>query len=207
MQRRKSILLFAVTAALVALLIYGLRPRPVLVEGVTVARGPLTESFTEEGKTRVIDRYLVSAPVAGFARRIDLEVGDKVEAGDVLLRLEPLRSNVLDRRSRAEAEARVSAAQANLESAKERTRAAAADAAYWEGELARIQELAKAGVVARDKLDQTTSDARRADAELRSANFQVDVAKHDLDASRQRSAIPPLRAARKVRKSLRSEPQ
>ena len=183
MQRRRSILMFSSAAALIAFLLYGMRPRPVLVEGVAVTRGPLTASFTEEGKTRVIDRFLVSAPVAGFARRIDLEVGDKVEAGDVLLILEPLRSSVLDRRSRAEAQARVAAAQAALEAAKERARAASADAAFWEGELARIQELAEAGVVARDKLDQTTSDARRADAELRSSDFQVDVAKHELEAA------------------------
>jgi HlyD family secretion protein len=165
-------------------MIYGLAPRPVLVEGVAVTRGPLTASFTEEGKTRVIDRFLVSAPVAGFARRIGLEVGDAVESGAVLLRLEPLRPSVLDRRSRAEAQARVSAAEAALQAAKERARASAADAAFWEGELARIQELAASGVVARDKLDQTTSDARRADASHRSAAFQIDVAKHELEAAR-----------------------
>ena len=184
MQRRRSIWMLSLVAAVAAFLLYGMRPRPVLVEGVAATRGPLTASFTEEGKTRVIDRFLVSAPVAGYARRIDLEVGDKVAAGDVLLMLEPLRATVLDRRSRAEAQARVAAAEAALEAARERARAAGADASFWEGELARIQELADAGVVAKDKLDQTTSDARRADAELRSADFQVEVAKHELEAAR-----------------------
>jgi HlyD family secretion protein len=202
MKRRRSILMLVGAGALLGALIFGLRPRPPLVEGVTVTRGPLSASFTEEGKTRVIDRYLVSAPVAGFAQRIDLKVGDQVETGAPLLRLEPLRASVLDRRSRAEAEARVSAAEAALEAAKEQARAAAADAAFWEGELARIQELAQSGVVARDKLDQTTSDARRADASLRSAHFRVDVARHDLDAARTAlrysAAEPDSRAAEVV---------
>ena len=50
-----------------------------------------------EGISRVRDRFVVSAPVAGYARRIDLEVGDKVAAGDVLTMLEPLRATVLER--------------------------------------------------------------------------------------------------------------
>ncbi|MEZ5360840.1 MAG: hypothetical protein R2748_00505 [Bryobacterales bacterium] len=137
MQRRKSILLFAVTAALVALLIYGLRPRPVLVEGVTVARGPLTESFTEEGKTRVIDRYLVSAPVAGFARRIDLEVGDKVEARRCCCD-SSLFAQTCSTAAAAPKPKRVSAT-ANLEPAKERTRAATPTRRTGKSELARIQ--------------------------------------------------------------------
>jgi HlyD family secretion protein len=96
----------------VLLVVYGFRPEPVLVEITEVKRGPLQLTVEEEGKTRVKDRYVVSAAVAGFARRVKLEVGDRVTQGQLLLSLEPLRPNVLDPRSRAEAAARVAAAEA-----------------------------------------------------------------------------------------------
>jgi hypothetical protein len=48
----------------------------------------------------------LSAPIAGYLRRITLEVGDPVTGGQVVATLEPLRSTSLDPRSRAEAQAR-----------------------------------------------------------------------------------------------------
>ena len=46
----------------------------------TVRRGPLVVPIEEEGQTRVRDRYVVSAPVAGRVLRIDLEPGDESSA-------------------------------------------------------------------------------------------------------------------------------
>lgn len=48
--------------------------------------------------------YVVSAPVAGYARRIALDAGDAVSPGMPLVALEPARAEVLDARSRAAAE-------------------------------------------------------------------------------------------------------
>ena len=48
--------------------------------------------------------------VDGVACRVQLDVGDPVEAGQVLLNISPLESRVLDPRSEAEARARVAAA-------------------------------------------------------------------------------------------------
>ena len=138
-----------VVAVVVWLIAYGYRPRPVLVEASEVSRGPLRVTVEEEGKTRVTDRFVVSAPVAGFARRVKLDVGDPVRRGQLLLYLEPLRSSVLDPRSRAESQARVAAAEAALSGAREQVSAAAADAGYWEAELARIQKLLASGDVAK----------------------------------------------------------
>ena len=72
------------------------------------------------------DRFVVSAPVAGFVRRIPLDVGDRVKRGQVVAQLEPLRSTVLDPRSRAEAEVKVKVAKAALDAAKENARVATA---------------------------------------------------------------------------------
>jgi len=90
----------------VALLAYGFWPRPPLVEAVRVAPAPLTVTIEEEGKTRVIDRYEITAPVSGVANRLAWDVGDTVGHDQVLLSIKPLTSEVLDPRREAEARAR-----------------------------------------------------------------------------------------------------
>jgi HlyD family secretion protein len=173
-----------VTVVVVLLVVYGFRPQPALVETAEAKRGPLRVTVEEEGKTRVTDRFVVSAPVAGFARRVTLDVGDPVKQGQEVLLLEPLRSAVLDPRSRAEAEARVEAAEASLRAAREKARAAAADAAYWEGELARMRKLYKTDDISEDRYERTVTSQRQAEATRRSAEHTVEVAQSELDAAR-----------------------
>lgn len=107
-------------------LVIGFMPHAVPVDVAEVKRAPLTVTVEEEGKTRVRERYLVSAPVAGYARRIDLRAGDAVAAGQGGAVIEPARSVALDPRTRVQAQAQVSAAQAALVVAQENARAAAA---------------------------------------------------------------------------------
>lgn len=176
--------LFGVAAAIVGAIVWGFMPRPVLVDTAQAWRGPMQVSVEEEGKTRVIDGFVISAPVAGFARRIRMDVGDSVAKGKLLLYLDPLRSQVLDPRSRAEASARVSAAQARVSAAKEKVTAAAADARYWEAQLARLRELHAAGTISDDEFQEGEAQAKRMAANLRSAEFSVETAKHELEAAR-----------------------
>jgi len=181
---KRWLVIFVVLASVVGLIGYGFRPQPALVETAEVRRGPLRVAVEEEGRTRVTDRFVVSAPVPGFARRIQLKVGDPVRPGQVLARLEPLRATVLDSRSRAEAEARVSAAEAALNGARERARAAESDAAYWEQEHARVTRLVQSGDMASERLDRAVLERRRADATLRSARHAVEQAASELAAAK-----------------------
>ena len=162
---------------------YSFVPQPLVVDVVTVRRGPLAVTIEEEGKTRVIDRFVISAPVAGVAHRVELDVGDEVEAGQALVLLEPLRSTILDPRARARAEAHVEAARATFSAAQENTEAAEADATYWESEVARIRQLYAEKIAPQGRLDQAENEARRSGAAQRSANFAVQVAKYDLAAA------------------------
>src|SRR3954468_7876730 len=70
---------------LVLLVAIGLWPKPTPVELGTVTRGNLVVTVDEEGMTRVKNRYVVSAPVAGQLRRIDWKAGAAVEAGKTVL--------------------------------------------------------------------------------------------------------------------------
>src|SRR6478735_7258348 len=107
-------------AALLSLVAWGLWPKPVLVETGVVARQPLTVRVSEEGKTRVRNRYVVAAPVAGKMRRVPFKPGDEVKAGETLLTsIEPVVAPLLDPRARAQAEAVVAMHEASRRQAAE----------------------------------------------------------------------------------------
>jgi HlyD family secretion protein len=65
---------------LAALAYWAFRPSAVPADFATVGRGSLLVTVNEEGRTRVRDRFVVSAPVPGRMRRIELEPGDPVMA-------------------------------------------------------------------------------------------------------------------------------
>ncbi len=181
---RRRIWLYIIAAAVIAALGYGFMPGPVPVEGVRVERGHMTVTVDEEGRTRVINRFIISAPVPGFARRIGLDAGDAVERGDVVAGLEPLRPPMLDPRSRAEAAARAAAAAAALKAAREKVRAAEARAGLAEKELERLRQLFNENLVTREQVDRADAAAREAGAMLRSAVFAADVARYEMEAAR-----------------------
>jgi len=172
------------TVLIITLLAWGFWPQPVMVEAVAAMRAPLAVSIEEEGRTRVIDRYIVSAPVDGVACRVQLEVGDPVKQGQVLLGITPLESQVLDPRSRAQAKARVSAAESALRAAREEAQAATATQEYAATELERLRPLIEKGLVAREAFNRAETEAKTSAAAKRSADFNVDVASYDLEVAR-----------------------
>jgi len=170
--------------SLAALLVYGFWPQPRPVEVAVVTRAPLQVTVDEEGKTRVIDRYVVSAPVAGYAQRIDLEVGDALHQAQALLTLEPLRASVLDPRARAQAQANVGAAEAAVRAAEQAADTAAAEARLADIELRRTREVRSKQLVSQAELDRAETRAHSAHSAQRSAVFARDVAHHELEAAR-----------------------
>lgn len=181
---RKRIGLIVLGVVLVLSVAYGFWPKPEYVEVAAVKRGPLQVTLEEEGRTRARDYFAIAAPVAGFAQRVDLKVGDAVVKGHTLLALEPLRVDALDPRRRAEAAARIQAAEAALRAAEENARAASTDADLAAADLARIQQLYEAGSATKQTLDQAEAAARRAQAGQQSAAAGVEVARFDLEAAR-----------------------
>ncbi len=122
-------------AVLVALIVIGFMPQPLPVETARVTLGALRATVNEEGKTRIKQRYVVSAPVTGHLRRIPFKAGAEVEAGKTVLAvIDPVSPAMLDARNRALAEARRDTAAANLDRAHEAQRFAA-------NELKRIEKL------------------------------------------------------------------
>ena len=184
MKWRSRIVIGVLIGLIIIAVALGFRPPPVEVDVKAATRGPLQVTVEEEGKSRVIDRYLISVPVAAYARRLQLDVGDPVTKGQVLAQLEPLPSAVLDPRSRAEALARVEAAEDAQSAAQENARAAAAEATFAKAELQRFAQLHKNNLASAEQEDRAEAAARSAEAALRSAKFAVEVARHDLEAAK-----------------------
>jgi len=178
---RRRILIITVAATVVLAVIYGFMPKPIQVDAIAAKKGPMRVTVDEEGKTRVRDRFVISAPVAGYLRRVELDVGDSAVKGQVIAELEPLRSTVLDPRSRAEALAALSAARAALNAAKENAQAAAASADYARKNLERQKRLYDSGYVAKDSLDQADADAKRTAANRLAADASVKSARADVE--------------------------
>jgi HlyD family secretion protein len=191
---RGRIGIFILALLIVAGLVYGFLPKPVAVELAAVEKGPLMVSVEEEGKTRVMERFSVSAPTSGYARRIELKVGDSVKAGQILAMLDPSPSSALDPRSRAQAQARVGAAEAALAVARDQFKAAETESRLADQELKRAEDLRRDNFLSAQAVDQAISRARLARANLGAAEHSSKAATYDLQAARAaliRASAPP----------------
>ena len=165
-----------------ALLVYGFWPQPVDVDVVPVHRGSLEVTVNDDGETRIREKYIISAPLAGKTLRIELHAGDVVEQGVTeLVRIEPGDPNLLDARTRAEYAARVRAAQAALNQAKAIVQRAKEALELADHEYARSTKLLAERAISRGEFD--TAEHRRhiAAADLNSAELAVKVAQFELE--------------------------
>ncbi|MEO1299989.1 MAG: HlyD family efflux transporter periplasmic adaptor subunit, partial [Cyanobacteria bacterium J06636_16] len=191
------------------------RPAPLAVDVGQVTQGPLQVTVDAEGKTRVQERYVVAAPVAGRLQRIDLEAGDTVEAGAIVAQIDPLPldtevqaaqarlqelqaelTGVETQRPKSEeltqAEARLRSAEAEQQAAAatvDRIRAALEQASR---DRARAQTLEAQGAIARQTLEAAELEETRLRQELEAAQRELEGAIADVADARE--AIPLLQA-------------
>ncbi len=165
-------------------LFQGFRPQAVEVDTGSAIRAPLRVTVEQEGRTQVIERYVVAAPVNAYARRIALKVGDAVGRGAVLAELEPVRADMPDSRRRAEAAARIAAAESGVSAAVQRAEAAASNSLLAQKELQRVRALRASGYVSAAAEDSAASAAERGTAELAAAQSAIKVARFELAAAR-----------------------
>ncbi len=180
--RRLVYLLLAV--ALVAAAVLASQPKPLAVDLGEVTRGRLAATVQDDGQTRVTDRYIVSAPIAGSLARIALEPGDAVTADMEVAHLTSLASGLLDARSRAQAEASVSAAVASQARTRAEVARAEASAEFALAEQRRIDSLVSSGSVSRSQADRARYEAQSAAEAVSSARFASRIAAHEARVAR-----------------------
>ena len=184
-RNRRRIVPVAAAVAVVAAIVWALLPKPVAVDVTPVTRGAVVVTVDEDGRTRVKERYVVSSPLAGRLRRIELDPGDPVAAGTTLLAvIEPSDPTLLDPRARAEAEARVRAAESAVGRAEALLGGARAANDLAAAELGRAKRLFETEILSRQELDQAEERARVAADEVRAADFAREVARFELEQAR-----------------------
>ncbi|MDL2337597.1 MAG: HlyD family efflux transporter periplasmic adaptor subunit [Pseudomonadota bacterium] len=170
--------------ALVALLAWALAPRPVEVEVATARVGAFEHTITEDGKTRLRERYVVSAPLIGRLSRIVLTEGDRVDENAVVAVLTPVLSPMLDERSRREQTAHLAASEANVQRALARIARTHIALDQARNDLQRTEQLARQGFVAPIRLDNERLAVQAAQREVEAAVQEHHVAQHELEQAR-----------------------
>jgi HlyD family secretion protein len=202
--RLRRIITWSLGLGVVALLVYGMMPRPIEVEIGTITMNDLTVHIVEEGKTRIRNRYLVAAPVTGTMRRVALKAGDTVQAGETILTtIEPTLAPLLDARSKAQAEARVAASEAALLRAKESLQMAQTSAQFATATWDRIRNSSQKGSVSINEREAAERDADMRQREVRATEFAQKITEYELAVAKaallqmdspQADALIPLKA-------------
>ena len=188
----KRILTWAFIAAVVVVgLVWAFAPRAVVVDLLTVAKGPMTVTVDEEGMTRVHDVFGLSAPVAGRVQRIEAHVGDPVVAHETILaRIEPVDPAFLDPRTETQARAAVHAAESALALARAEVEQARAEAEFAEAEYRRARALAKSGTIAEREAENAERGHRTTTAALATAEAALQVRSFELEQARAQLLTP-----------------
>ena len=180
---RQGLLVLLIVAVAVAVVL-ALRPRPVPVDVAAATRGTLVVAIEETGVARVKDRYVISAPVTGTVSRQLLEPGDSIAERQVVAELAPVRSPLLDARTRSEARARISAAESALGQAEAQQARAKVARDQSHEELDRARALATGGSLPGQELERAEFEVRMRGEEVASAAFAVKVAAEQVRVSR-----------------------
>ncbi len=184
-RRSLRILAYVASASLVGGAMYGaFRPAPIPVEVVTVARGRFAATVEEDGRTRVSDRYVISAPIAGRLVRPQLKAGDAVAADEVVARILPSLPSLLDPRTRREAEERFGAAEAVVAETAAQIERLKGVRENADADARRTKTLRQSGVVTPQQLERAELAALAAERELRAAELRGHAAEHTLDQLR-----------------------
>ena len=189
MTRRNKLALGGVLVALALLVAWALRPQAVAIETAEVVRGTFEQTVSDDGKTRVRERYVVSAPLAGRLERIALRAGDTVEKDQVLALLTPTAPAFLDARTSRELQGRIGAVQALHARARAETAKSAAQRDQAQADLERQARLAKEGFVSETAREQAGLALRTAERTLDAARYAEDAARHELAQARAALAL------------------
>jgi HlyD family secretion protein len=203
----KGLIYGGAAIATLAAILWAFRPVPISVETSPVTRGELQVSVNAEGKTRIRDRFVISAPVSGRLTRIELKAGDQVKPGEVVAQIEPLtltapvqealgrlaearaqREGVATQRPKAatlaQAQTKIQAAEANQRQAQASVDQAQAAFDQAKRDRQRAQQMAAEGVIARrDRETAELTEITRV-KELESATLAAKAAAAEVEVAR-----------------------
>lgn len=188
---RRNIALAVAALAIMVPLLWTLRAPPVSVDVAPVTRGPMQVTVDEEGKARVRQVYTVSAPVTGKLRRSLLDPGDVVVRNETVVAvIEPTAPLFLDARTRAEAEAQLTAARAAVALAEAEVKQAESELGWTASELQRTRALAQTNVVSARAFERARLEHDKQQAALARAKANREVRMAELSTAMARLIGP-----------------
>ena len=171
--------------AIVGVLIWSFLPEPIFVETATIKEGPFRSSFSEEGKTRLRNRYTISAPFSGALLRPRLKVGDKINQGDIVATLYSAPSPLLDSRTKAELQERIGVAEANMDEASTQLESARMQFNEALREFERVKSLTDSGSATLQQLDRSQLAKDVAERNQIASEKRRHAAEHMLEQAKQ----------------------
>ncbi|MBM3224015.1 MAG: HlyD family efflux transporter periplasmic adaptor subunit, partial [Candidatus Tectomicrobia bacterium] len=208
----RRLLIALLLFALIALIGLALRPTPLRVDLGQVTTGPLRVTVNAEGKTRLRQRFVISAPVSGRVARLTLREGDTVTPDMVVAHIDPLpsdaavreaqgrlaewkaqRDGVATLRPKQEAltqgRARVAAAQAAQRKAEARVEQARATLEQARREYQRALKLETSGTISREARETAQMHETIRSREYDAAVLEVQGTTSDVEAARAALAV------------------
>jgi HlyD family secretion protein len=197
---KKRILMWSVIGLLVAAgLLAAFWPRSLAVDLLPVTAGPMQVTVRDEGETRVADVFVLSAPITGRLRRIEVEPGDTMIAGEnVVAEIEPTDPDLLDPRSEAEARAQLSASESATALARAETEKAEAELKFARAEVERARELARDGTLSARDLEVAETTLKTRVAAMAVAQAALQVREYELERVRAQLLTPTELASRRI---------
>lgn len=188
--RRRHIVSLLIGAAVLVLVVRAFMPSPVLVDTGTAVIGAMRVAISEEGRTRVKHRYLITAPASGRLARPQWKEGDQVRRGDALARITP---SPLGSRESAEARARIETAEALVREAEANVARARVEQEEAVRGRDRAEKLLASGSISRERMERAVHAATVSERSLESSLY------------RHRAAVSGLEVAQAALLALREE--
>ncbi len=208
----KQVAYAGLAIAVCLLIVWAFRPTPIQVDTGKVERGSLQTSVDAEGKTRVRDRYTITAPANGHLERILLNEGDTVQSGALVARIEPLpltasvkealgrlaewkaqRAGVATQRPKtetlAQANTRIQKAVADQRQAEAKVEQAQAALEQARRDRDRAQQLATTGVISRQNRESAELNATTRTKELEAAKLAAQAATSEVEVTKAALAV------------------
>ena len=178
---KKWMMLAGGIVVVLVLIVLMMRPSSVSVDTAMVQHGTLSIQVEEQGRTRARQRYSVAAPVSGQLLRPDVQVGQRVQEGDVLVRIAP---PLEDPRTEATARAELAAAQARQRETEAMLEETRGNYQRTLSEAQRRSELYGKGLISIEERNQYAQNADAAKARLASAEASLAAARARVQSAR-----------------------
>lgn len=158
-------------------------PQGTPVRTLEVERGRLVRTVSAPGELEARQRVQISSRISGQITELPFREGDRVEKGDVVVRLD-------DR----DLQASLNSAQAELRAAEARLEGARASYVNANAEWERQQSLYETNDVSKSALDQAEAELRRTESDLEAAKQNVEAARAEVERIKENLRYAELRS-------------